>query len=472
MLKPVVLLCLLSSKLFGFNVVDANRYAKAWDKLSHNPQQLQKFLQAMPKGADLHLHASGAIPTEDLIEMAAKYHYCIQADFRLIPKDASCVDFADFILDPKRRAQIINAWSMDDSHRLDAKSRAKHFFATFPKFDLMVKAHWPEVIAKVIAQAEAEQILYLEIMVSMQGNKPRANGQDFSQRKDVRAFIEQNIVAFRQLKSQVLQLIPKPKTDYALILEIKRNQDFAQFKLDAWEVFAIANAIPDVVGINLVQPEYAEFAQRDYKKQLKYLKWLTTRFMHRPLVLHAGEIPFDLASTQEGHVALALTEVDPLRIGHGVSILCEKNHDQTLRHMRNANIAVEINLTSNAQILDIKGKDHPITAYLARKVPVVLSSDDPGVSRNHLSQEYYRAITEHHLSLKDILQINRNSLTYSLQPGSSLWLLHSPSQRVKACRLLNSKSCLNYIRSQPKATLQWHLEQELARYFEHHLDGL
>jgi hypothetical protein len=40
---------------------------------------------------------------------------------------------------------------------------------------------------------------------------------------------------------------------------------------------------------------------------------------------------------------------------------------------------VEINLTSNDQILGVHGAMHPFPAYRAAGVPTVLSTDDEGV---------------------------------------------------------------------------------------------
>ena len=51
-------------------------------------------------------------------------------------------------------------------------------------------------------------------------------------------------------------------------------------------------------------------------------------------------------------------------------------------------------------------------------VPVVLSTDDEGVSRTHLTQEYLRATLSYNLTYSDLKQIVRNSIQYSFLPGS------------------------------------------------------
>src|SRR5262249_46585820 len=74
---------------------------------------------------------------------------------------------------------------------------------------------------------------------------------------------------------------------------------------------------------------------------------------------------------------------------------------------------VEVNLTSTDLILGVRGKDHPLPAYLAAGVPVVLSSDDAGISRIDLTNEYMRAARDYGLGYRMLKAIARNSLIHS-----------------------------------------------------------
>ena len=69
--------------------------------------------------------------------------------------------------------------------------------------------------------------------------------------------------------------------------------------------------------------------------------------------------------------------------------------------------------TSTDLILGVRGKDHPLPAYLAAGVPVVLATDDAGVSRIDLTNEYVRAAREHGLGYRTLKAIARNSLVHS-----------------------------------------------------------
>jgi adenosine deaminase len=47
---------------------------------------------------------------------------------------------------------------------------------------------------------------------------------------------------------------------------------------------------------------------------------------------------------------------------------------------------------------------------------VVIATDDEGVSRSDLTNEYQRAVEEHGLGYRELKQISRNSIEYSFLP--------------------------------------------------------
>ncbi len=475
--------CFFSIQAQGFTPIDASMYDIAWEKLKKKPKNLAVFIENLPKGADLHCHASGATATENLIHIAQTHHYCIDKKFALhLPVHNKCLSGIDslvFFKKPKNREAVLKAWSMSHFKQTNKEDGKQHFFNTFGKFSVMVPDHWPEIIANVQENAYAQHVQYLELMLAMHGQKPLnhhepsiqtpADYQLWMSRADVKSFIEKNIEFFRGLKHAVNQYTSESarSVELAWILEIKRNENFAQFMLDAAEVYAIANSVSDIAGINMVQPEYAKYANKDYLKQMKWLHFLNSVYPRVKLVLHAGEVPFDVAKKNKiAHIQKALEFAKPLRIGHGTTITCEPNYQNTLNYMQTHQIAVEINLTSNDQILGVTRDSHPLRLYLNNKVPVVISSDDPGISRNSLSHEYFRAVEEHQLSLSELLAVNRNSLTYSLLPGQSLWENPKLLKIIPQCKQLDSKKCKLFISNQPKAKQQWLLEKNMADYFK------
>lgn len=475
-----ILLSLVGVSVHASKPIQAQDYQKWWDRIVQDSQSLEQILIEMPKGGDLHCHASGAISTEHLLKIAQKHHFCIDKNLTLSKslghdKCNSGEPINQFIHQPQHRQEIIRAWSMEDFKPGTDEDSKLHFFNTFGKFGALVNEHWPEIIADVRHTAMEQHIQYLELMLSMHGQKPKLEHRiryhemsKLMQRNDIKTHIQHNIEYFTQLKSMVNNYSSKADKEVGLswILEIKRNQAFEQFALDAYEVFSIANQVSDIVAINMVQPEFGEFANQDYALQMKWLGQLHHDFPNVNVVLHAGEVPHAMALKQsKGHIAQALANAKPLRIGHGTMILAEPEAKESLAKMKQEKIAVEINLTSNDEILGITGKHHPLNTYLDAKVPVVISSDDPGISRNTLSHEYYRAVSEHHLSLADLLQVNRNSVSYSMLQGASIWQNPENLKLVADCKELNSSSCLAFIAKNPKAKQGWLLEQKMLHFF-------
>src|SRR5690606_35677389 len=81
--------------------------------------------------------------------------------------------------------------------------------------------------------------------------------------------------------------------------------------------------------------------------------------------------------------------------------------------MRERGVLVEICLTSNDGILGVRGAEHPLRTYRNHGVPVALATDDEGVSRSDLTQEFFRAATEQGLGYRELKEMARNSLRYA-----------------------------------------------------------
>jgi len=100
------------------------------------------------------------------------------------------------------------------------------------------------------------------------------------------------------------------------------------------------------------------------------------------------------------------------RIGHGVSIRNEHDSKQLLQTMARRGILAEQCLTSNEQILGVSRKQSSFPVYLRWGVPIALCTDDEGVSRTDLSEQYAKATRWYDLDYADLKQISLDSLKY------------------------------------------------------------
>jgi adenosine deaminase/adenosine deaminase CECR1 len=77
-------------------------------------------------------------------------------------------------------------------------------------------------------------------------------------------------------------------------------------------------------------------------------------------------------------------------------------------------IAIEINLASNEFILNVKENRHPISLYSAFNVPIVISTDDAGILRTNMTEQYVLLAKRYkEISYAAIKQYVYNSLNYS-----------------------------------------------------------
>jgi hypothetical protein len=126
---------------------------------------------------------------------------------------------------------------------------------------------------------------------------------------------------------------------------------------------------------------------------------------------------------------------------------------------------VEIALTSNDVILGVKGNNHPFPIYRRHGVPVTIATDDEGVSRTHLTQEYQRAVLTYGLRYADLKNIVRNSIEYSFLPGASYWSDGSYLAPLKVCAISSqSQACRRFLEGSEKARVQFDLENRFRRF--------
>jgi adenosine deaminase len=177
------------------------------------------------------------------------------------------------------------------------------------------------------------------------------------------------------------------------------------------------------------------------------------------------------------HIRSAVEEGDAERIGHGVDVMYEDHAYDLLKRMATHRVMVEINLTSNDVILNIKGADHPLPMYRQYHVPVALSSDDEGVSRINLTHEYVRAALTYPLTYSDFKQMVRTALEHSFLAGDSLWEQPGPWENYThpraACRAqLGSERpsgpCASLLEASDKARQQFELERRFQVFENSH----
>jgi aminodeoxyfutalosine deaminase len=102
------------------------------------------------------------------------------------------------------------------------------------------------------------------------------------------------------------------------------------------------------------------------------------------------------------------------RLGH---VLSADQDPKLLQHLRDQNIALELNPTSNVRTgVCSTFSAHPLRRYFDEGLLVTLNSDDPAFFGSDLASEYLLAHTEQGFSQDELLKLAVNSITASFLP--------------------------------------------------------
>jgi adenosine deaminase len=256
---------------------------------------------------------------------------------------------------------------------------------------------------------------------------------------------------------------------YQVLRGLPHESVFAQILLG----FELASSDPRFVGLNLVMPEDWYVPIHDFNEHMAMLDYLHGVYPGVHITLHAGEIALGLVRPEDltYHIRNSVEHGHAERIGHGVDVMLEKDPIGLMKEMAARNVLVEINLTSNDQILNVSGDEHPLPIYIRNGVPVAISTDDEGVARSDMTHEYLRAIEGYHLSYAELKGITRQSIEHSFLPGQSLWAQAKGAFRpVPACAADSathekpSPGCEKFLAANERAREQWKLETAFAHF--------
>lgn len=453
--------------------------------LPQDPVALRILLAEMPKGAELHTHLSGIPYGENYIEWAAEDGTSIQPETgKIVPADTpQSIPAQNAYTNPPLWNATVNALSVRQNRQDDRVWGHDQFFATFGLFGL-ASGHKGRMLAHAAQQANRDRVQYVEAMVSIYdmdrvttcAQKAGWNDDPASTFDALRlAGLFSTINSMTDLlndwetnKRSIIGDGPGSEVAMRYINQVYRGGDpatvFAQL---AWS-FELVKREPRVVGLNMVGPEDAPVSVRDYAMHMAMIAYLHTRYPDVPVTLHAGELTGWVTTPKalSDHIRLAVTEAGARRIGHGVDIAYETDARDTLRLMHEKRVALEVPLTSNDAILHVTGKEHPLRTYMTAGVPVVFSTDDMGVGRTTLTNEFVRAVREHGLTYEDLKTAARNSLEYSFLPGQSLWNDPDEFRMAPVCAgdEAPDAECAAFLGGSEKAALQWDLERQLDEF--------
>jgi adenosine deaminase len=485
--SPRALRCVAALSFFAAASVFAQPALNVSDRA-----MLRQVLQAMPKGGDLHNHLSGSVYAESYLRYAAADGICVDsAKLVITPCPTPAVPTvvpASTLFAPYSSlyGTMLDALSMRQ-FRPTLESGHDHFFNTFGKFSMVSKTHVPEMLTEDVWRLASENVDYVETIFAPDFGRARdlmkyeKDGQSQAEMRaammqsgDVQTIIAAARAVIDQAEAQMRVNLhcgspaaqPGCNSTVRYLYELHRGVPLLQLFAEMVVGYELASADPRVVGLNPVMPEDSYVSMHDFDAQMKMFAFFHQAYPKIHLTTHAGELVLGIVEPEglRHHIRDSVMIASAERIGHGVDLTYEDDAAGLLKTMASRNVAVEVCLTSNDVILGVSGKAHPLRYYLAAGVPVALATDDPGVSRDDMTNQYMQAVQDHGLDYATLKRLARNSLEYSFAEGESLWSKHDYSKMVSACADTSSSTCKTFLAANTKARIEWRLEQRLRDF--------
>jgi adenosine deaminase len=362
----------------------------------------------------------------------------IDAQRALPAAERNCLSTAEILADDLTYRELLQRWSSKDfdNHGAIQPPPDRQFFQTFGYFGPVSNANFNEGLLALKARAIKENVGYIETMFKLAPMMPNA---DFDAQMWKAAQDDAALAATMRGWMAVLDQdagFARSQADYVAKIEsghagvddasfTMRYQAYVLRLLNPSLVFSsmvsafkAASQSELIVGVNIVGQESLAPSMRDYSLHMKMFQFLKKQYPQVKLSLHAGELALGDVPPEglSFHIDQALNVAGAQRIGHGIDLAHESNAVGIMKTMRERDIPVEINLTSNAFISGIKGDNHPLTLYRKYGVPYVISTDDAGVTRHNLSQEYVLFASRYKPNYAEIKKASYNSLRYAFLP--------------------------------------------------------
>lgn len=418
------------------------------DSIRPNRSALFSFFSMMPKGGDLHHHYSGSIYAESYIE------YVIQKDFFIntltyeIIKDLTSiplpvpVEWVKFSTIPNRdeiKLKLLRKWSVKDFVK-GARSSDEQFFSTFVGFSIASKENFIAGLTELKKRALNQKLNYIETIFISTNVKSINVPEEIELDK---AFLE---IQKQRDEDKLNQILEKLYADYKAVIEgvAKKHNDLvndyhkasnledadfhiryqnyiARFRqptdvfIELFACFESSSTNELIVGVNIVAAENGETAMRDYWLHIMFYKFLEQKYKTVKYAVHAGELVSGMVQPEflGTHIKQSLILQNLTRIGHAVDIIYDNDFITTIENLKHRQIAIEINLSSNEFILGVANDLHPIELYYRNGIPIVICTDDEGVLRTSITEQYVLLAHRYKLSYDEIKDVVRNSINYS-----------------------------------------------------------
>ncbi|XP_047522966.1 adenosine deaminase AGSA-like [Pieris napi] len=386
------------------------------DKIRNS--KVYKIIRDMPKGAALHIHDMGILDPDYVLNITYMDNLFVcfgESDVNLKFADKPPNTDCNWQLMKEARESSGNITMFDEN-------LSKYF---------TICVHDPDVIYPSIKEVWDAFTGYFKRVASMMSYRPVWEQYFY----DVLKKFRNDNIMYVEVRSVLLNLYELDGTVYDPLITAKTYQkSYKRFMKDH----------PDFIGAKLI---YAPPRNIDIYKLDEYLKLaykikanmpeffagfdlVGQEATGSPLVefipqlesaendlnyfFHAGETNWYGTLVDQNLVDAVL--LGAKRIGHAYALT---KHPVVMKLVMEYDIGIEVNVISNAVLGLVRDvRNHPLSTFIAQGLPVVLSSDDPGVwEADPLSDDFYVTfvgVASRLADLRLLKQLALNSLKYSV----------------------------------------------------------
>lgn len=375
--------------LIDLNLIRANR-------------RTPEFCADLPKGGMLHVHDSGTLDRRTIDQLVTSQNPDLKIQDLLKRFNDSS---SGVLLYPNEKTWLQSRVSIPkylDLNSNDQIDFQEFFFLPagkhpFPRFEsvfsfigLIAKTYsvYEKILWDFAERAAREKVIYVELRES--------------------------------IDPQFARIFKKIEDELGLTIRVTRayfrTQSLEMLDQKSKELLSTPQS-PWVVGIDLLANEDGNPALE--KAQLLYANVLEANVSGRSKLhrtMHSGEIG-DIRNPRDAIIMGAE------RLGHGVNLAKDP---VTLEWAASLKIPIEINLSSNLRLTDIKSiETHPFLNYLRLGLPVSLSTDDEGIFDTDINLECEIAIKYSDITYAELKQMSINSIETSFASDADKKILRA-----------------------------------------------
>nr|ABC50165.1 adenosine deaminase-related growth factor-like protein [Mamestra brassicae] len=386
--------------------------------------KLFQIIQSMPKGAVLHAHDTGLLSPDYVLALTywddlwvcftndksnVEFHFSKTtpaapcATHWKLMKDArnASGDVTKFDADLRKHFSLVidNPNEVYTDVNAAWKKFQQYFICTGNLFSY--KPVYEQYYYDTLLEFRKDQVMYLEIRSTLPSLYD----------------LEGNVFDAVETANTYKRVTEKFMRDYPdffgakLIYAPLKLVDKATLKEYIRIALLIQALMPDfLVGFDLVGQEDLGVPLKEFAHELAEVR------ESLDLYLHAGETNWYGTSSDENLFDAIV--LGAKRIGHAFALI---KHPLLMEEVKKRQIALEVNVVSNSVLKLVEDpRNHPLANFLSQNMPVVLSSDDPGIwEALPMSHDFYVtfvAVASRHADLKLMKQLALNSLYYSSYP--------------------------------------------------------